>query len=207
MATMLPQQHPPSSRSTHSFAPGSPPDRALFHQQQQENPSTPPLNYRSSLEFRRRSGPGFANSNSALPPPHGSQPMPNGGSRHKGTMSLGAFEGGKSPPSTKSGPLPPGHVCTIADLSTQTLLMSPASFSGPVNVKQDQLAPSHILPISQRLIHGVNTSLKYARTATICRSMRLALADFSRATANSGRSAPWPMFYLMEESSIDQTVS
>lgn len=164
---MLPQQQPPSSRATHDFAPSSPPDHVMFHRQQQENPSAPSLHYRSSLEFRRRSGPGFANGNSALAPPHGPPPMPNGGSRHRGTMSLGGFEGGKSPPSTKSGSKGSGHVCTTANTPPQTLPMCRVNSSGVVNVKQDQPARFHIPSISQRSIRRVSTSLRYAFVTTL----------------------------------------
>lgn len=63
---------------------------------------------RTSTEFGKSGGPGFANGNGIGPVPQGpplqmaNVQMANGGGRHRGTMSLGAFEGSRSPPGTKS---------------------------------------------------------------------------------------------------------
>ena len=167
MATLLGQQ-PPSSRPSHEFAPSSPPDRHMFHQQSEETPVGPPLQYRSSIEFRRTNGPGFADANSGPPLPHGPQMMPNGGSRHRGTLSLGAFEGGKSPPGTKSRTGCSISVMGNANQYSQTPPTFPASSSGPANVRRGLLAPSHTLSTFQTTIHRVNILPKCVSTNPIC---------------------------------------
>lgn len=107
MATSLQQT---TSRPLHNFA-TSPPDQASF------NMSNPPqhtgsnrngnsnhnVQQRLSTDLKRDDPAGYANGNGPLPVPNGlPHHIPNGTSRHRGTVSMGAFEGPRSPPSTKS---------------------------------------------------------------------------------------------------------
>ena len=206
MATMLPQQHPPpSSRPSHDFAPSSPPDRVMFQQPQRDNSIGPPLHYRSSIEFRRTSGPGFADTGGGLPPPHGPQPMPNGGSRHRGTMSLGAFEGGKSPPGTKSRLAWILFDEVITDLYSQILRTFLANSSGPASVKRDLLARSHTLLTSRLRIRLANTSPRYVQQHATGQKTPSSLTQY-RVIVSSDRSVPLLTFYRTEGLSIDQMV-
>jgi len=104
MAIYLPQQRPTD------FSPTSPPDRAMYYPIAAAPQATGPadmndhrMQHRLSSDLPRMGGAG-PTTNGALPMPNaGPQPhMANGGSRHRSTMSLGAFEGPRSPPNTKS---------------------------------------------------------------------------------------------------------
>lgn len=106
MATFLPQ--PTASRPLPEFMPSSPPDQAIFtnlplqsHPTQNGNGDS--IQHRQSADFRANGAAPYTNGNGAMPVPNGlSHQIPNGGSRHRGTMSLGAFDGPRSPPNTKS---------------------------------------------------------------------------------------------------------
>ena len=106
MATFLPQQ--PASGPLPDFLPSSPPDQAIFNNPPQQQNSTRNSNghsiqHRQSADFRPNGTPAYTNGNGPMPVPNGlPHQIPNGGSRHRGTMSLGAFDGPRSPPNTKS---------------------------------------------------------------------------------------------------------
>ena len=106
MATFLPQQTP--SRPLPEFLPSSPPYQAIFPNLTHQSHSTrngngDSIQHRQSADFRANGAPSYTNGNGAMPVPNGlSHQIPNGGSRHRGTMSLGAFDGPRSPPNTKS---------------------------------------------------------------------------------------------------------
>ena len=106
-ATFLPQQ--PASGPLPDFLPSSPPDQAIFNNPPQQQNSTRNSNghsiqHRQSADFRPNATPAaYTNGNGPMPVPNGlPHQIPNGGSRHRGTMSLGAFDGPRSPPNTKS---------------------------------------------------------------------------------------------------------
>lgn len=108
MATFLPQQS--AMRPLPDFLPSSPPDQAIFNNPPQQSNSTRngngnahTIQHRQSTDFRANGAPAYTNGNGAMPVPNGlPHHIPNGGSRHRGTMSLGAFDGPRSPPNTKS---------------------------------------------------------------------------------------------------------
>ena len=107
MATFLPQQT--ASRPLPEFLPSSPPDQAIFSNlPQQQSHSTrigngDNIQHRQSADFRPNGATPYTDGNGAMPVPNGlPHQIPNGGSRHRGTMSLGAFDGPRSPPNTKS---------------------------------------------------------------------------------------------------------
>ena len=106
MATFLPQQT--ASRPLPEFMPSSPPDQAIFTNLPQQthstrNPHGDSIQHRQSADFRPNGAAPYTNGNGAMPVPNGlPHQIPNGGSRHRGTMSLGAFDGPRSPPNTKS---------------------------------------------------------------------------------------------------------
>lgn len=108
MATFLP--HQTASRPLPDFMPSPPPDQAIFNNLPQQTIST--QNSNGSSIQHRQSADLRANGTAAYPSGHGPMPVPNGlphqipngGSRHRGTMSLGAFDGPRSPPNTKSKP-------------------------------------------------------------------------------------------------------
>ena len=108
MATFLPQQT--ASRPLPEFLPSSPPDQAIFTNLPQQSHSTrngngDSIHQRQSADFRPSGTAPYTNGNGAMPVPNGlPHQIPNGGSRHRGTMSLGAFDGPRSPPNTKSRP-------------------------------------------------------------------------------------------------------
>ncbi|KAL9123759.1 MAG: hypothetical protein Q9217_006844 [Psora testacea] len=59
--------------------------------------------YRPSLDFPRNGAALPTNSDDAMPVSKGPRShLPNGGGRHRGTMSMGAFDGPRSPPNTKN---------------------------------------------------------------------------------------------------------
>ena len=119
MATFLPQQTP--SRPVPEFLPSSPPDQAIFSNlPQQPHSSTrnghgngDSLHHRQSADFRANGAAPYTVGNGVMPAPNTmSHQIPNPASRHRGTMSLGAFDGPRSPPNTKSkGPIPERSIC------------------------------------------------------------------------------------------------
>ena len=106
MATFLPQQT--ASRPLPEFLPNSPPDQAIFSNLPQQSHPTrigngDSIQHRQSADNRPSGAAPYTNSNGAMPVPNGlPHHIPNAGSRHRGTMSLGAFDGPRSPPNTKS---------------------------------------------------------------------------------------------------------
>ena len=106
MATFLP--HQTASRPLPDFMPSSPPDQTIFNNLPQQTISTQTANvhtiqHRQSADFRPNGAAAYTNGHGAMPVPNGlPHQIPNGGSRHRGTMSLGAFDGPRSPPNTKS---------------------------------------------------------------------------------------------------------
>ena len=111
MATFSP--HPSTDIPLSSnFMPSSPPDQAFMNiSNGQHATNTPSISQSSHRTHHRTStdvktnghGTGFTNGNSGMPMPNGLQhPLPNIGSRHRGTVSTGTFEGPRSPPNTKS---------------------------------------------------------------------------------------------------------
>lgn len=106
MADFLPQQT--ASRPLPEFLPSSPPDQAIFNNLPQQSNSTQTRNgngiqHRQSADFRPNGAAAYTNGNGAMPVPNGlPHQIPNAGSRHRGTMSMGAFDGPRSPPNTKS---------------------------------------------------------------------------------------------------------
>ena len=108
MATFLPQQ--PASRPLPlpDFLPSSPPNQAIFdnlpqHTDHAQNGNAHTIQHRQSADFRLNGTAAYTNGNGAMPVPnHLPHQIPNPGSRHRGTMSLGAFDGPRSPPNTKS---------------------------------------------------------------------------------------------------------
>lgn len=113
MATFTPR--PPTSRPiTSEFPPSSPPDRSYYNMHNGA-PQTATLNqpangsrvqHRLSTDFESIGhAPGVAHGNAGMPVPNGLQHHASGGgSRHRGTVSMGAFDGPRSPPNTKSMP-------------------------------------------------------------------------------------------------------
>ena len=103
MATTIQQ---PTSGPLHGFG-ASPPSGRFF-----DIPTTPGqeipgqngngthVQHRLSTDFKNGRAPDYANGNGAMPVPGGMHL--NGGSRHGGTVSVGAFDGPRSPPNTKS---------------------------------------------------------------------------------------------------------
>lgn len=113
MATFTPR--PPTSRPlTSEFAPSSPPDRSYYNMHNgapQTANSNQPANgnrvqHRLSTDFKSNGhAPVAANGNAGMPVPNGLQHhASSGGSRHRGTVSMGTFDGPRSPPNTKSMP-------------------------------------------------------------------------------------------------------
>lgn len=107
MATSFQQ---PAPRPLPGFA-SSPPDQVFF------NMSNPPqhagsnrngngnhnVQHRLSTDFKRDDPAGYANGNGPLSVTNGlPHHISNGTSRHRGTASMGAFDGPRSPPNTKS---------------------------------------------------------------------------------------------------------
>ena len=128
MATFLPQQA--ASRPLPDFLPSSsPPDPAIFNNLSQQTHSTQNGNgngngngnriqHRLSADFRANGAAAYTNGNGAMPVPNGlPHQIPNGGSRHRGTMSLGAFDGPRSPPNTKSDAPHQYHIWAPARLT------------------------------------------------------------------------------------------
>ena len=173
MATFLPQQTP--SRALPEFLPSSPPDQAIFTNLPQQSHSTrngngDSIQHRQSADFRANGAPSYTNGNGAMPVPNGlPHQIPNGGSRHRGTMSLGAFDGPRSPPNTKSkapyryNNWVPGYRGTVLIVIIQTPHMSLASFSDQDSAKLARLARFHTRRMSQLLIRLVNTLPRYER--------------------------------------------
>ena len=112
MATFLPaqSQHQPLT----NYALNTPPDPSLFysnHALQQPTSANedihesndPRAEYRPSLDFPPDAVAMTPNGNGAIQMPTGATShMPTGGGRHRNTMSLGAFDGPRSPPSAKN---------------------------------------------------------------------------------------------------------
>ena len=107
MAAFAPR--PPISGPLPSeFASSSPPDQAFYpvrHASQEVTPTLPvtgthPLHNRPAADFKAN-GPAV-NGNGGMPANGLHYHVPNGGSRHRGTVSMGAFDGPRSPPNTKS---------------------------------------------------------------------------------------------------------
>ena len=106
MASMPPQHEAPL-RSSYELAPSSPPEPGLIHHMPRsstgENFADPSSQYHNNLDFRKSDAARFTNGNGPLPMPNTPHPqMQNGGPRHGSTMSLGGFEGPRSPPAAKS---------------------------------------------------------------------------------------------------------
>ena len=108
MATFVPghlPQQPPTD-----IAPNSPPERASFYHDGRVQSAMLPYDnrdaraeYRPSLEFSRNTPAIPTNGNGPLQMPRGTHAhVPNGAGRHRSTMSMGAFDGPKSPPNTKN---------------------------------------------------------------------------------------------------------
>ena len=112
MATFLPaqSQHQPLT----DYAPDTPPDHSLFYPNGTHQPPTSThetlhepsdalTEYRPSLDFPPNAIAMTPNGNGAIQMPMGATShMPTGGGRHRNTMSLAAFDGPRSPPSTKN---------------------------------------------------------------------------------------------------------
>lgn len=109
-------QPPSSSRPLPEFG-ASPPNQTFFDIHNVPGQTAPHQNgngngdrvqHRLSTEFKNGGSAGYANGhgNGAMPVPSGMQHprdhVPNGGSRHRGTVSMGTFDGPRSPPNTKS---------------------------------------------------------------------------------------------------------
>lgn len=170
MATFLPQQT--ASRPMPDFLPSSPPDQAIFNNLPQQTNSTQNANgnrnkiqHRQSADFRANGAAAYSNGNGAMPVPNGlPHQIPNGGSRHRGTMSLGAFDGPRSPPNTKSKDA--NQYDKVAprwrtDCAPQILHTSLASSSDQDSVKLAKLAPSHTRLMYRPSIRLVNTLPRY----------------------------------------------
>ncbi|KAL8826837.1 MAG: hypothetical protein Q9191_003556, partial [Dirinaria sp. TL-2023a] len=100
MATFLTRPSQPQQDQ-----PPSPPDPATFHMSNVPQ-RPPPSNYRPhnrpSADYRGNGTPGSVNGDGpspipSAPPPH----MPNGGPRHRATVSGPIFDGPRSPPNAK----------------------------------------------------------------------------------------------------------
>lgn len=113
MATFSPP--PPTSQPLSTeFGPSSPPDQSYHNTRNgipqrgdsTQSASSKRIQHRLSTDFKSNGhAPGFANGNGGMPVPTGLQHhAPNGASRHRGTVSMGAFDGPRSPPNTKSTP-------------------------------------------------------------------------------------------------------
>ena len=114
MATSLQQ---PTSRPLPDFA-TSPPDQAFFNMPNPPQQSTSNRNmngnhdsqHRLSTDFKGNDTATYTNGNGPVPVPNGlPHPIPNGTSRHRNTVSMGAFEGPRSPSNTKSVLLHPNN--------------------------------------------------------------------------------------------------
>lgn len=171
MATFLPQQTASSSRPLPDFLPSSPPDQAIFNNLPQQTNSTQngngdSIHHRPSADFRSNGAAAYTNGNGAMPVPNGlPHQIPNGGSRHRGTMSLGAFDGPRSPPNTKSkapysyNKMAPRRRTKL--LALQILHMFLANSSDQDSVKLGKLAPSPTRRMSQPSTRHVNTLPRY----------------------------------------------
>ena len=112
MATFAPQPLTSSQSHPADFLPASPPDPSSYtmhtapHDPALALPTHAPdrVQHRQSTEFKVNGhAPGFANGHGGMPVPNGMQHhLPNPASRHRGTVSMGAFDGPRSPPNTKS---------------------------------------------------------------------------------------------------------
>ncbi|KAL2057656.1 hypothetical protein ABVK25_002040 [Lepraria finkii] len=114
---------------------------------------------RLSTDFKRDDPAGYANGNGPLPVPNGlPHHIPNGTSRHRGTVSMGAFEGPRSPPSTKNtshvpckffkqGQCQAGKACPFSHNIDDTNRNSPCKYFAKGNCKFGaKCALAHILP-------------------------------------------------------------
>ena len=143
MATFLP--HQTASRPLPDFMPSSPPDQAIFNNLPQQTIPTQTANgntiqHRQSTDFRPNGAAAYTNGHGAMPVPNGlPHQIPNGGSRHRGTMSLGAFDGPRSPPNTKSKA--PHQSNKLAPSKTD-ILFSRRYFTCPLQILQDRTVPS-----------------------------------------------------------------
>ena len=112
MAAFAPPQPPASRPLPADFAPSSPPDQSFYpiHNGRHEPLPTLPINennrvqHRQSTDFKANGqAAAFVNGDGGLPVPNGMQhPPSNGSARHRATASMGAFDGPRSPPNTKS---------------------------------------------------------------------------------------------------------
>ena len=112
MATFAASQSSTSQNPPTNLAPSSPPDPSIYtlHNGRQDPMPMPPINGNSHVQQQQSSdskangnAAGLGNGQGGMPVPNGLQHhTPNGGSRHRGTVSMGAFDGPRSPPNTKS---------------------------------------------------------------------------------------------------------
>lgn len=205
MATFLPQQT--TLRPLPDFMPSSPPDQAILNNRAQQTKSTQnataeSIRHRQSADFTANGTAytnGNGNGNGAMLVPNGPpHHIPNGGSRHRGTMSLGAFDGPRTPPNTKSKALYHYHKCppTVLITATQIPRMSRANSSDQGSARLGKLVHSHIRPMSRPSIRLVNTLPRYERPCS--RSSRLWTDTSARATASLERNAHWYTSFQME---------
>ncbi|KAM0805463.1 hypothetical protein BDR22DRAFT_787246, partial [Usnea florida] len=99
-----------------------------------------------------------------MPVPNGlPHQIPNGGSRHRGTMSLGAFDGPRSPPNTKNtshvpckffrtGQCQAGKACPFSHSTDVSTVDTPCKYFAKGNCKFGaKCALAHILPNGRRV--------------------------------------------------------
>lgn len=150
MATFAPQPPVPRPLPT-DFTPSSPPDRlfhanAMLNDAQETVPSLPAngthrVQHQRSIDFKANGHvAGLVNGKGGMPVPNGvHHHIPNPGSRHRGTVSMGAFDGARSPPSTKSM----SHgVCGVCRTRKRSSLANYRYLTCAVQVLQDRSVSS-----------------------------------------------------------------
>lgn len=217
MATFAPSQQPPTSRPLPvDFTPSSPPDRPLYamHNGPPEPIQTSVngnnrVQHRQSTDFKANGqASGFANGSGGMPVPNGMQHhLPNGGSRHRGTVSMGAFDGPRSPPSTKSI-----SILSLVWDSQGQKLTCPRTDTSHVPCKffrTGQCQAGKACPFSHSTdISTIDTPCKYfakvcKKSTGLTQPQRYGrFIDSSRVIVNLVRNAHWHTSFPMAEESI-----
>ena len=175
MAAFAPPQSSTSRPLPTDFTPSSPPDQPFYvmHTGLPDPLLAPPVDgsnrmqHRSSTDLKTNGHTaGFANGAGGMPVPNNLQhPIPNGASKHRGTVSMGAFDAPRSPPSTKSMLHRSSAVqgSRKADMPAQIPRTFLANSSEQANARLGRHAHSHTRLTSRPSIPLANTSLRYLR--------------------------------------------
>jgi len=169
-------QQPPS-RPLPEFG-ASPPNQAFFDMHNAPGYTAPNQNgngnrvqHRLSTDFKNGGSAGYANGNGngAMPVPNGMQHhIPDGGSRHRGTVSMGAFDGPRSPPNTKSSLqyIQRSQSNELTEI-TQILHMYLANSTDQDSAKQGKLA-RFLMRTIQPPMYPASTSPRYEDVYSYC---------------------------------------